>query len=307
MTWTGFLIACACVRERPPQAEATKLAAEVVRILRRVSMAPPLPSRGTSLAQPFLRKIRDRLRLDEIALVAILIDAVGIERRQARIADHLPGRLVAVAAVDRIGEEPLHHQSEQRIEEFAGVEIELGFAGFERLERVLALLRAEPMEILAMRLAHPVVGRRDADTDELARRQWQLIAVLGLAFAERAGTIELGARAEAAGELPIDEDDHAAVGAGRRQLIGRNHGVGDSGEEGSLKRAQREIGHGLVRRRGCGHRSGSLSLALRREPGSNCRAGNAGSEQELAAWNGVICHGDLPVIARAVVAAVLRD
>src|SRR5262249_47157553 len=218
MTWTGFLIACACVRERPPQAEATKLAAEVVRILRRVSMAPPLPSRGTSLAQPFLRKIRDRLRLDEIALVAILIDAVGIERRQARIADHLPGRLVAIAAIDRIGEENLHHQSEQRIEEFPAIEnAEFGLAGFERLGRVLALLRAEPMEVLAMRFAHPVVGRCDADADELAWRQWQLIALLGLAFAERTCAVELGAAAEAAGKLEIDEHDHTAVGTRRRQ------------------------------------------------------------------------------------------
>src|SRR5262245_34134901 len=232
MTWTGFLIACACVRERPPQAEATKLAAEVVRILRRVSMAPPLPSRGTSLAQPFLRKIRDRLRLDEIALVAILIDAVGVERRQARIADHLPGRLVAIAAMDRIGEEALHHQVDERVEELPAIKLsKLGLAGFKRLERVLALLRAEPMEVLAMRLAHPVVGCRNADSHELARRQWQLIAVLGLAFAERPRAIELGATTEAAGELAIDEDDHATVGARGRQFIGRDHGVGDRGDE----------------------------------------------------------------------------
>src|SRR5262249_10454204 len=116
--------------------------------------------------------------------------------------------------MDRIGEEALHHQSKKRIEEFAAIErAERRLAGFERLERVLALLRVEPMEVLAMRLAHPVVGRCDADADELARRQWQLIAVLGLAFAERPRAIELAAPAEAASQLAINEDDHAAVGA----------------------------------------------------------------------------------------------
>jgi hypothetical protein len=160
------------------------------------------------------RKVDDRLGIDEIALVAILIDAVGVERRQARIADHLPRRLVAIAAIDRIGEETLHHQVDERVEELPAVEVaELGLAGFDRLERVLALLRTEPMEVLAVHLAHPVIGCRDAGADELARRQWVLIAVLGFAFAERPRAVELGAAAEAAGKLAIDENDHAAVAA----------------------------------------------------------------------------------------------
>jgi hypothetical protein len=64
-----------------------------------------------------------------------------------------------------------------------------------------------------MHLAHPLVGCRDANANELARRQWELIAVLGFAFAEWPGAVELGAAAKAAGKLAIDENDHAAVGA----------------------------------------------------------------------------------------------
>src|SRR4029450_11767326 len=50
-------------------------------------------------------KIGDRLRLDHDLLAAIFQRLVGIGRRKARIADHPPGDLVAIAAIDRIGEE----------------------------------------------------------------------------------------------------------------------------------------------------------------------------------------------------------
>src|SRR5262249_16077568 len=59
------------------------------------------------------REIRDRLRLDDVALVAILLDQVGIDRRQSGEAKHLPCDLVAVTAVDWIGEEALHGDLQQ--------------------------------------------------------------------------------------------------------------------------------------------------------------------------------------------------
>src|SRR5262249_35214014 len=79
------------------------------------------------------REIRDRLRLDDVALVAILLDQVGIDRWQPGKANHLPCDLVAVTAVDRIGEEALHRDLQQRLEEWLGVEIaELRPAPFQR-------------------------------------------------------------------------------------------------------------------------------------------------------------------------------
>src|SRR5262245_30299968 len=79
------------------------------------------------------REIRDRLRLDDVALVAILLDQVGIDRWQPGEANHLPCDLIAVTAVDRIGEEALHRDLQQCLEEWLGVEIaELGLALFQR-------------------------------------------------------------------------------------------------------------------------------------------------------------------------------
>src|SRR5947209_8996412 len=50
---------------------------------------------------------------------------------------------------DWIGEEALHGDLQQRLEEWFGVEIaELGLALFQRLERILALIGCEPVEIL---------------------------------------------------------------------------------------------------------------------------------------------------------------
>src|SRR6195256_4012353 len=153
----------------------------------RAMMLPvqPMPTMTAStsfnrvaIAAPPLREIRDRLRIDHVALVAIVIDQGGIDRRQAGIADHPPTRLVAVAAIDRIGEEALHRDGEQRLEELLAVEIaERGLARLQFLEGGFALLRRQPVEVLAVGLARPGVGGNDAGGEELPRRQRQLIAL----------------------------------------------------------------------------------------------------------------------------------
>src|SRR6202030_1705874 len=98
----------------------------------RAMMAPVQPSpivtastsfsRVTMSASP-LGKVRDRLRLGDVAFVAILVDEIGVGRRQAGIAEHPPRRHVAVAAVDRGAEEALHGQRQQAGEEGARIEI----------------------------------------------------------------------------------------------------------------------------------------------------------------------------------------
>src|SRR5580704_16065003 len=158
----------------------------------RAMMAPVQPSpivtastsfnRVTMSASP-LGKVRDRLRLGDVAFVAIFIDEIGVGRRQAGIAEHPPRRHVAVAAVDRVAEEALHGECQEAGEEGARIEIlERGLALLHRRERLDAFVRFEPVEILAISLARPGIGGSDAGSDELGRRQRQLIALLRLAF-----------------------------------------------------------------------------------------------------------------------------
>src|SRR5579872_7104912 len=82
-----------------------------------MTLAASAAPRKRSLMSPSSRKVGDGLRRRIEAFVAIGLDLVGIERRETGKSDHLPGGLVAIAAIDRIGEEPLHGDVEQRIEE----------------------------------------------------------------------------------------------------------------------------------------------------------------------------------------------
>src|SRR5713101_7240706 len=120
------------------------------------------------------REIRDGLRLDDVASVAIFIDQGGIDRRQAGVADHLPRHLVAIAAIDRIGEEPLHGDFDQRLEELLAVEVvEARLARLQFLQRGFALLWRQPVEILAVVFARPCVGGDNPGGEELPRRERQ--------------------------------------------------------------------------------------------------------------------------------------
>src|SRR5207249_2453271 len=85
----------------------------------------PMPTMTASTAFKVLametssREIGDGLRLEHDLLAAIFERLLGIGRGQAGIADHAPRDLVAVAAVDRIGKEPLHGGLQQHIEKLA--------------------------------------------------------------------------------------------------------------------------------------------------------------------------------------------
>src|SRR5215813_7180249 len=91
----------------------------------RAMMAPvhPMPTMTASTSLSLvaivasLREIRQRARRRDVALVEILFDHVLVGGRQAREAEHLPSRLVAVAAIHRVGEEAFHHHAVQAIEE----------------------------------------------------------------------------------------------------------------------------------------------------------------------------------------------
>src|SRR5580658_5861311 len=133
----------------------------------RAMMAPVQPSPIVTASTSFnrvtmsasLRKVRDRLRLGDVAFVAIFIDEIGVGRRQAGEAEHPPRRLVTVAAIDRIAKKTFHGQRQEPGEEGARIEIlERRLALFHRLERLDAFVRVEPVEILAIGLARPGVG-----------------------------------------------------------------------------------------------------------------------------------------------------
>src|SRR5215469_8865920 len=106
-----------------------------------------------------LREVRDRARRLVVFLAEIGLDLLAIGGGQSRIADHPPGNLVAVAAIDRIGEEAFHGDLQERVEEHvAGKARKLRLAGFHRLERRLALGCGQAVEVLAVGLARPLVG-----------------------------------------------------------------------------------------------------------------------------------------------------
>src|ERR1700720_3455492 len=66
-----------------------------------------------------------------IALV-VTVDPVAVVVPGARIADHAPRAHVAIAAVDRIGEESLSRVSEQQLEKRPPVDaVQLGGTAFE--------------------------------------------------------------------------------------------------------------------------------------------------------------------------------
>src|SRR5262249_41658224 len=129
-------------------------------------------------------------------------------------ADHSPRGLIAVAGVDRIGEEAFHGDLQERFEERLAVEIlERSLALLQRLERMLALPGREPVEVLAVDLARPGVGGDDARGEKLPRRERELITVFRLGFAERPVAVHFGAAAPGAGELSVDESHDAAIAA----------------------------------------------------------------------------------------------
>src|SRR5262249_20594022 len=122
----------------------------------RAMMAPvhPIPTMTASTSFSLvaivasLREVRERARRRDVALVEVAVDHVLVGGRQAREAEHLPARLVAVAAVHRVGEEPLHDHGVHAVEEGGGGEVlEFRLAVLHLLERLDALRSVEPVEL----------------------------------------------------------------------------------------------------------------------------------------------------------------
>src|ERR1700731_2808772 len=107
-----------------PRSSPTTLRPALVNSRARMLPVQPTPIttastslRTVAICRSSLREVRDRARRLVVLLAEVRLDVLLVGGGQARIADHLPRRLVAVAAVDRIGEEAFHGDLQQRIEE----------------------------------------------------------------------------------------------------------------------------------------------------------------------------------------------
>src|SRR5215813_11944326 len=170
-----------------PRSSATTLRPASASSFDRMPPVQPRPTMTTSTSFSFVAMVpsrstdvRDPDGIVGERLVAILLDMLAVNRDRAREAEHLPARLVAIAAVDRVGEHALHHGLVDRVPEGARRQavIEGEFAGRERDEDRLALRLVEPVEGLGVSLDAMRVGRRDAGAVELRGRERQLIALV---------------------------------------------------------------------------------------------------------------------------------
>src|SRR5262249_5249803 len=204
--------------------------------------------------------VRDADRIGrKAAAVAVLLYVLGVVRHHPREAQHLPGDLVLVAAVDRVGEHAFHHVLIEHAEERPPRQpaFERDLAGLQGLEERFLLLGRAFVEGLAKGLAAIGVRARDRGAVERGRRQRQLIALVGRALAPQALHIKPVALARGAGGRAVDINGDANLGAARRQLVGRDHVIDHRLDERHLLRLEIDIAGGL-------RRSGRWLCGLRR-------------------------------------------
>src|SRR3954469_25312602 len=218
-------------------------------------------------------------------LVAIFLDILPMHRDRAGKTDQPPARLVAVAAIDRVGEHPLHDRLVQRGPEHTGGQsiVEAQLAGGERHEHVLALLVIEPVERFAIRLAAMGIGCFDAGAIELRRRQRQLVALAREAELPWPLHVKTLALTPAAGERAVDKDVDADIGALRSEIVGGHHVVDQRLDERRFLQIQERVAWTGCIRSG-GRRSTLLRLGIRRQTdGGGGGAPDHGALEKVAA------------------------
>src|SRR5256714_13006478 len=175
-----------------------------------------------------LQDVDDRHR-QRVVRHAVLLDMLRIDGGYPGKADQLPADLVAVAAVNGIGEEPLDGVVEQQVEEEARRHrLERKLAFIERAQHFLLLRERQLVERLAILLGTARVDLGDRGAIDLLRRERRLVALLRRAFGVRPLAIHLRHDAEAAEELLIDEVSDAGFLRAGTELIGRDQ-AGDGG------------------------------------------------------------------------------
>src|SRR5262245_8360627 len=194
---------------------------------------------------------------------AVALDVVRVAGVNAGKSYELPADLLAVAAIDRITEETLHHRVEQRAEEdCAGQRTEIHLPLFGQHKQLVLLLRGQIGESDAVGLARGLVELGESQPKHLCRRERQLIALLRCPGHERRVTIQVSTVAPCTGELEIDEQGDGGLPGGGPHIVGGN----DSGDRSfsraglvTVEEAPRVFDGGRVRRHGgpvCGRRGG---------------------------------------------------
>src|SRR5258706_5861026 len=139
--------------------------------------------------------VRDADGVDRVFLVAILLDILVVHGDHPGEADHLPARLVAVAAVDRVREHALHDVLVDRREENARgrAVFERHLAGLQSEQEFLALAFADLVEALAVGLHAERIGRGDARAVKLGGSERELVTLARHALLPRALHVKAGA------------------------------------------------------------------------------------------------------------------
>src|SRR5262249_6693048 len=240
-----------------PRSSATTLSPASVSSLARMPPVQPRPTITTSTSLSFVAMcrppsahVRNADRFIGERLVFEFLDVLAMHRDRAREADQPPAGLVAVAAMDRVGEHALHHGLINHGPELARRQatVEVDAAARECDQHLLALCFAELVEALVVGLAAMRIGGGDAGAIELRGRQRQLITLARHATLPWALHVEAIAIAPGARERAVDIDVDADVGALRAQFVGRHHVIDQRLDEGGFLEIEERVGGG----RGCG-------------------------------------------------------
>src|SRR5260370_30399287 len=202
-----------------PRSSATTFRPASVSSLERMPPVQPRPTTTTSTSLSFVAiapspsaHVRDADGIALEFLVAEFLDIFAMHRDDAGEADHAPARLVAVAAVDRVGKHAFHHGLVDGAPEHARRQtvVEGDLRGGEAEQNLLALLLVHPVERLAVGLRAVRVGRRDAGAIELRGREGKLIALVSRALLPRPLHVDPLALAPGAGDPPaaLDPQPH---------------------------------------------------------------------------------------------------
>src|SRR5438105_7671481 len=174
---------------------------------------------------------------------AVLLDVRGVDGRDAREADQLPAGLVAVAAIDRIGEEALQRVREQHVEEeLRAHRLQLDLAAVQAAQHFILLRCGERAEAVAILFRAMGIHLPDADAVYLLWREGGLIALLRRALGPRALAIHLRHRPPAAEELAVDEIGDAGLLCAGAELVGGNEPRHCRLDEGNFGLRQVHVG-----------------------------------------------------------------
>src|SRR5262245_32006219 len=164
----------------PPRSSATTFKPASVNSFASMPPVQPKPTMTTStsfilvtMASSVSAHVRDAERIGDVFFVAEFLNVLIMHGDHSGEADEFPARLVAVTAVDRIGEHAFHDGLIHGGEENAGGRsvFERNLAGLESQEKFLALVLGDLVETLSVGLNAVGIGGFDAGAIQLGWRK----------------------------------------------------------------------------------------------------------------------------------------